>query len=225
MAETTYKLNTLRHWYLEERIYDGKPYQFIRGQFFNRPGFFDGDTGRTSYIKSITLNEAENEYEIQTRNTLYHCSFDSCHFDLQDKSPYTLPEYERIKKEYYHPDVYDDVSQDDMLLVLADYEDFFFKKLVYRNEDGSFGGYSGYPHIGMCTDSYLISEDPKTCGDGKIDIRYYVHAHGIEFYTLQTDNKTLWIENKGETPITIEIHGGQLVLEPGERIKYLEKQK
>ena len=44
-------------------------------------GFYDGMNGHSSAVQSITVNEAEQEYEIQTLNTLYHCNFDSLLFE------------------------------------------------------------------------------------------------------------------------------------------------
>lgn len=225
MSESKYKLNTMRHWYIFSKIYDDEKYYFISGQFFNRPGFYEGMLGSSSNIKSITLDEEEKEYKIQTKNTLYHCSFDSILFELQDTSEYELPEYKRIKSAYYVPVDKSNLGKNDMILVLADYQEFYFDSLIYRNEDGSEGKYSGYPHIGMFTDTYLISGDNEYYDNNRkeayIDIRYYVSNQGIEFYSTFTGGKNLWIENRGETPIEIGSFG-QCVLQPGQRILYKE---
>ena len=134
-----YKKNTMRHWYVGNYEWEGKPYKMIFGQFFNREGFYDGMNGHSSVVQSITVNESEQEYEIQTMNTLYHCSFDSLLFELQDKSDCVLPEYERIKKTYHQPIDTTKLTKKDILLVLSDYSDYFFESLIYQNEDGSEG--------------------------------------------------------------------------------------
>ena len=217
--ESKYKLNTLRHWYLVEYEWLGGKVILGYGQFYNRPGFYEGMNGHTSVVQSVTINHEEKEFEIQTMNTLYHCSFDSCFFERQDDSPYKLPEYEAIKAEYYKPVDMEGLSKDDMILVVADYNDYYFEKLIYQNPDGSEGKYSGYPHIGMITDTYLIDGnyelDKYDSSKENIDIRYYVGCGGFEFYSLDIAGKNLWIENRGDS--SLDISGGGLVikLEPG----------
>lgn len=228
--EPVYKRNTMRHWYVGSVNYYGKNYYLILGQFFNRPGLYDGLNGHSSEVKSVTINEEEEEYEIQTRNTLYHCSFDSLLFEQQDKSPYKLPEYERIKEKYWHPVDRSSLGKDDMLLVVADYGDYFFESLLYQNKDGSEGSYDGYPHIGMFTDTFLISGGNSPDGsiydpsNEDIDIRYYVGPFGFTFYSLDTGGRNLWIENRGDS--TLEIYGcGKCIrLESGKRIKALDRE-
>ena len=75
-----------------------------------------------------------------------------------------------------------------MLLVVADYCEYYFEKLIYQNPDGSEGDFSGYPHIGTYTDTYLIegSHDYYKEHSQNIDIRYYVNNGGFEFYSLGT---------------------------------------
>ena len=223
-----YKKNTLRHWFLASREFRNETVQVIHCQFYNRENFFDGTVGSTSIVKKITLNEEEKEYEIQTNNTLYHCSFDSIFFEQQDKSPYKLPDYERIRKEYYKPVDRTALGKNDMLLVVADYNEYFFESLIFKNKDGTEGEYCGYPHIGMFTDTYLISSDREfsECKDEEeyIDIRYYVRNCGFEFYSLSTGKRSLWIENRGDSTLTIyENESGLISLQSGERILYREQ--
>lgn len=228
--EPMYKRNTMRHWYIGSENYCGKDYYLILGQFFNRPGLYDGLNGHSSEVMSVTINEEEEEYEIQTRNTLYHCSFDSLRFEQQDKSSYRLPDYERIKKKYWHPVDRSSLGKDDMLLVVSDYSDYFFESLLYWNKDGSEGGYAGDPHLGMVVDTFLIRGryGPKAslCApspEEHIDIRYYVGGSGFRFYSLETGGRNLWIENRGDS--TLEIYGcGKCIrLESGVRVKALNR--
>lgn len=200
-----YKKNTMRHWHVSKCERGNKTYELVFGQFFNRERIDDGIIGHTSPMQSITVNEVEQEYEIQTLNTLYHCSFDSLLFELQDKSDCVLPEYERIKKAYHHPVDTTKLTKKDMLLVLSDYSDFFFENLIYQNEDGSEGHCRGYPHIGMFDDTFLIGGGNEVYDAMKhIDIRYYVGIDGIEFYSLDTGGRNLWIENRGDSPLFIQ---------------------
>ncbi len=223
--ENQYKLNTLRHWYLDEYDWKGEKVLLAYGQFHNRPGIYEGMNGHTSIVQSVTINHEEKEFEIQTKNTLYHCSFDSCFFERQEDSPYKLPEYEAIKAEYYKPVNTEGLSKNDMLLVVADHCDYYFEKLIYQNPDGSEGEYSGYPHIGMITDTYLIEGKRDFSEDNSqaIDIRYYVNIGGFEFYSLSTGGRNLWIENRGDSTLDIYGCGTVIKLTPGRRVLALKK--
>lgn len=222
-----YKSNTLRHWYLANYEWHGKDVLLAYGQFFNRVHILDGTVGHTSIVQSVKINRDEKEFEIQTKNNLYHCSFDSCFFERQDNSPYKLPDYEEIKAEYYQPVDTEELSENDMLLVVADYNEFFFESLIYQNLDGSKDDFSGYPHIGMFTDSYLIEGSQKYYADKSkfihIDIRYFVYDCGFEFYSLDTGGKNLWIENRGDSALHISGCGSSIDLKAGERILALKK--
>lgn len=222
--ENQYKQNTLRHWYLGEYEWNDEKVVLVFGQFFNRPGIYEGMVGHTSIVQSVKINHEEQEFEIQTENTLYHCSFDSCFYERQDDSPYELPEYEEIKAEYYKPINTEGLSVHDMILVVADYNNYYFEKLIYQNPDGSEGDYSGYPHVGMYTDTYLIDGN-RHFGDGSsqnIDIRYYVNRGGFEFYSLDTGGRNLWIENRGDSTLHIWGCGSRMALEPGKRVLALK---
>lgn len=219
-----YKVNTMRHWYISEEYYCDEKVPVIRGQFYNRKHFLDGTLGRTSIIHSIKKNDIEKEFEIQTHNTLYHCSYDSLFFDMQDKYPNKLPDYEKIKNEFYKSVDKTNLTKNDILLLVSDYCPYFFEKLIYKNKDGSDGDFSAYPHIGMYTDTLLISGDKEFYeSENDIDIRYYVYDSGFEFYSLDTDKRSLWIENCGDDSIYIfERMQRHIELGPGERILYKE---
>lgn len=223
--ENQYKQNTLRHWYLDNYDWYGEKVLLAFGQFYNRPKFYDGMNGHTSIVQSVKINQEDKEYEIQTMNNLYHCSFDSCLFERQDESPYKLPEYEAIRAGYYKPVNTDGLSKNDMLLVVADYNDYYFEKLIYQNPDGSDGEFCGHPHIGMLTDTYLIGGPHNYCEDRSqiIDIRYYVGNSGFEFYSLCIGERNLWIENRGDSSLHIWGCGSRMDLEPGKRVLALKK--
>ena len=110
---------------------------------------------------------------------------------------------------------------------VADYNDYYFESLIYQNPDGSKGKYSGYPHIGMFTDTFLINGDREYYEyDNEseyIDIRYYVDEGSFEFYSLSTGGRNLWIENRGDSTLDIYGCGSKINLEPGKRVLALKK--
>jgi len=217
--ESQYKENTLRNWFITDFKYKEKIFQIVTGNFYNRPGFYEGMHGRTSPIQDVKINLEENEYEIQTLNTLYHCPFDSCFFERQDKSSYKLPKYSKIKKQYFIPTDTTNLTEDDMILVVADYCDYFFKDLIFFTKNKKQGAYFGNVHLGMIVDTYILSSKD----DEKIDIRWYVYDCGFEFYSLENDNRNLWIENAGDASLRIEIGDTIINLEPKSREKILMK--
>ena len=101
-----------------------------------------------------------------------------------------------------------------MLLVLSDLCEFYFETLIYQNKDGSKGNFSGYPHIGMYTDTYLIDD-----GEHRqtIDIRWYVNNGGIEFYSLDIGKRNLFVENRGNSSLSVINAYSTTEIIPGER--------
>lgn len=209
-----YKKNTLRNWYVDIIEHNGKMYTMAFGVFFNRPGIRDYTNGHTSPVIEITPDYEQKEFLIQTERTLYHCSFDSCFFEHQNESKYKLVDYEKIKKEYYKPIDINTLSKNDMLLVLSDLCDYFFEDLVYFNSEGNKGSFSASPHIGMFTDSLKIYKSDEKIA---IDIRWYVQADGIEFYSLDIENRNLFIENAGDKPLTVKNDYLEIIIKPKER--------
>jgi hypothetical protein len=217
--ESEYKENTLRNWFITDFEYQEKTCQIVTGNFHNRPGFYEGIHGQTSLIQDIKINLEEKEYEIQTLNTLYHCSFDSCFFERQDKSSYKLPKYKQIKKQYFIPTDISNLTEDDMILVVADFCDYFFKDLIFFTKNKKQGAYFGNVHLGMLVDTYLLSSKD----DREIDIRWYVRAYGFEFYSMQTGNRNLWLENAGDNPLQIKVGETIINIEPKTREKIMMK--
>lgn len=216
--ESKYKENTIRHWYISDFEYEDKIYQVVRGTFYNRPGFYEGLHTRTSPIQEVKVSMEEQEYEITTMNTVYHCSFDSCFFERQDKSSFELPEYQQIRQKFFVSTETSTLSNDDMLLVVADFEDYFFKDLIYFDKSGNQEKYLNNVHLGMVVDTYLI-----TSKDYKVDIRWYVYDCGFKFYSLETGNRNLWIENVGDTSLRIVMGDNVINLEANTREKVLMK--
>ncbi len=209
-----YKKNTLRNWYVDTVEHNGKMYTMAFGVFFNRPGIRDYTNGHTSPVVKIMPDYEQKEYLIQTERTLYHCSFDSCFFEHQNESRYMLVDYEKIKKEYYKPIDINALSKNAMLLVLSDLCDYFFENLVYFDSEGNQGNFSTFPHIGMFADSFIIYKFEEKIA---IDIRWYVQADGIEFYSLDIGNKNLFIENRGDKLLTVRNDYSEIIIKPKER--------
>ncbi len=213
----------MRHWYLGDYEWYGKKIKRIFGVFYNRPGIYDGTLGGTSRVKSVKADWEKNEYRIETENSVYHCAFENCFFERQDKSPFKPPHYKKVRKNFYKPVDSSSLGDNDMLLVVGNHCEYYFDSLLYKNKDGSEGKFSAYPHIGMVTDTFLIFGERKTKGnffveDQHIDIRWYVGCRGFRFYSLFTDGRKLWIENRGDISLEISGCGSPFTLQSGERL-------
>lgn len=226
MEETEKKTKTegeMRHWYLGDYEWYGKKIKRVFGLFYNRPGIYDGTLGGTSRVKSVKADWEKSEYKIETENSVYHCVFENCFFERQDKSPFKPPYYKKVRKNFYKPADISALGGDDMLLVVGNHCEYYFDSLLYKNKDGSEGKYSAYPHIGMVTDTFLIFGERKSNGnffveDQNIDIRWYVGNRGFEFYSLDTGGRKLWIENRGDISLEIFGSGSPFTLQSGERL-------
>ena len=71
----------------------------------------------------------------------------------------------------------------------------------------------------MLVDTYLLSSKD----DREIDIRWYVRAYGFEFYSMQTGNRNLWLENAGDNPLQIKVGETIINIEPKTREKIMMK--
>ena len=224
MADTkSYKKNTLKNWYVDIIEHHGKTYAMAFGVFLNRPGISDYTNGHTSPVVKITPDYEQKEYLIQTERTLYHCAFDSCFFEHQNESKYKLVDYEKIKNEYYKPVDINTLSKNDMLLVLSNLCNYYFEDLVYFDSDRNRGDFSAFPHIGMITDSFIIYKSDE---DFSIDVRWYVQSDGIEFYSLDIENRNLFIENRGDKPLSVRNDYSEIIIKLKERkiiVKKMEK--
>ena len=109
--------------------------------------------------------------------------------------------------------LYPSIEPGKVLLVLADFREYYFDSLYYIPEGADERAeYRAYPHIGSFQDSFLIEAE-----DEPINLRYFPHYQNIEFYAQYTDGKPLFIENIGGTTLYAKASCGVLRLEPGER--------
>ncbi len=97
--------------------------------------------------------------------SLIPCPLAYCRFGKQDKYPDIIPDYERIKEKYKDKINYPSIDPGKVLLVLSNFDEYYFHSLYYvpgHSEDGECLEYTGWPHIGTFQDSYLIhTEDYK----------------------------------------------------------------
>ena len=146
---------------------------------------------------------------------MYHCPLAYCNFKKQDKYPDIIPDYEALKEKHQGTIEYPSIEPGKVLLVLANFCDYYFHSLYYvpkDSEDGKKLEFSGSPHVGTFQDSYLINTK-----DYKIDLRYFPHYQNIEFYSEDTNGCPLFIENIGDVVIYARTSAGTIKLEPGDR--------
>ena len=188
------------------------------GVVTGHPRISDASRMHTSPIASIETDAEKEELLVTTYNTLYHCPLNSCYFKRQDDFPDILPDYEKLKEKYYKEVPDPEIEQGKVLLVLSDFDNYYFHSLCVKDEKGEKIHCTSHPHAGMFQDSYLINTD-----DHRIDLRYFPHFGNIEFYETETDGMPLYAENIGSSVIFIKDRGMTFSLKPGERKELTEK--
>lgn len=204
----------LHRWYLDRQ-----------GEYIIGHGVVTGhkklpDTMRihTSPVSGIEIDSEHGDALVITKNTTYRCPLDSLRFSKQDAFPELIPDYDTIKENYSKPIEKPEIEQGKVLLVLSDYDEYYFHSLCVKGEDNEPLPYSGWPHVGMFQDSYLIGTE-----DGKIDLRYFPHFKNIEFYSSETDGMPLYVENIGSSVLYIQYGGHDFRFDPGERKELTEE--
>lgn len=205
----------LHYWYIDETKDPDEKETFkqAHGMVSGHMRLADAISIHTSEVKEIVVNEQEDSVYIHTMNSVYCCPAEYCNFYKQDERPDMIPNYEAFKAKYKDKIVYPSIEPGNVLLVLSNFDEYYFHSLYYREEELSEkAGYSAGAHIGTFQDSYLIRTK-----DGKIDVRYFPHFQNIEFYVECTDGKPLFIENIGDVTLYAKTSRGMIKLEPGER--------
>jgi hypothetical protein len=175
----------------------------------------------TSAVEAMHIDEEAEELVLTTRNSVYHCPLAYCRFKKQDEYPDIIPDYEALKEKYQGTIEYPSIEPGKVLLVLANFCDYYFHSLYYvpkDSEDGKKLEFSGSPHVGTFQDSYLINTE-----DYKIDLRYFPHYQNIEFYSEDTNGCPLFIENIGDVVIYARTSAGTIKLEPGDRKEIIKE--
>lgn len=205
----------LHYWYIGEHEINGEMNCFAHGIVTGHKKLSDSMDMHTSAVEGIHIDEEEGELILTTKNSVYHCPLEYCRFRKQDKYPDIIPEYESIKEKYKDKIAYPSIEAGKVLLVLSNFCNYYFHSLCYIpkvSKDGKRLEYTGWPHVGMFQDSYLINTE-----DYKIDLRYFPHFQNIEFYSESTDDCPWFIENIGDVVIFAKTSVGTIKLEPGDR--------
>lgn len=203
------------YWYIDEHEADGIKSMVGHGIVTGHTRLEDAMFIHTSMVKGIHVDEENEELVLTTKNSVYHCPLEYCNYKKQDKYPDFIPNYKSIKKKYKDAIKYPSTEPGRVLLVLANFCNYYFHSLYYVPKDSKARKpleYSGWAHVGMFQDSYLIS----TKG-APIDIRYFPHYQNIEFYSEDTDGRPFYIENIGDVVIYAKTRKGTIKLEPGDR--------
>lgn len=171
----------------------------------------------TSLIKEVYVDNESEELVITTLNSRYHCPLLYCNFSKQDEDAEIMPDYEEIKKKYQGKRKDPSIEPGKVLLVLSNYDKYYFHSLFYQEEGGeSPENYRAQAHIGMFQDSYIIMTE-----SGSVDLRYFPHAKNIHFYSehIQQISTPWFIENIGDSVLFARTSCGVLRIAPGERIQ------
>ncbi len=205
----------LHDWYVGAHEIDGQMYHIGHGIVTGHQKLPDAIDMHTSAVEGIHIDEEAGEVVLTTRNSVYHCPLAYCDFKSQDEYPDVLPDYEKLKERYRDAIEYPSIVPGKVLLVLANFCDYYFHSLYYvpeDSEDGKCLEFSGWPHVGTFQDSYLISAK-----GAEIDLRYFPHYQNIEFYSEHTGGCPWYIENIGDVAIYARTSAGTIKLEPGDR--------
>ena len=211
----------LHYWHLTSKEYVDGTFVFARGNVTGHPRLSDSDYITTSEIRAVFIDKETKEAVLTTRNSVYHCPLAYCNFKGQNKYPNLLPDYEKLKEEFDNSAPLPTIEPGKVLLVLADFCDYYFHSLYYVPEDSKDSkpvAFSGHAHIGMFQDSFLIGAE-----DTNFDLRFFPHCQNIEFYSGETEGKPLFLENIGQSTIYARTWVGIIKLEPGERKEVKEE--
>ncbi|MBE5870396.1 MAG: hypothetical protein E7294_03950 [Lachnospiraceae bacterium] len=215
VSHEEWKKLQLHFWYIGEHEFGGEMVRRGHGIVTGHKRFSDAMDIHTSDVKAIYIDEGEGELVLTTENSVYYCPLAYCRFKKQDEYPDIIPDYERLKEKYKDTIEYPTIEPGKVLLVLANFCDYYFHSLYYvpkESEDGKCLEFSSWPHIGTFQDSYLIDTE-----NYEIDLRYFPHYQNIEFYSEHTDDCPWYIENIGDAVIFAGTSVGIIRLEPGDR--------
>ncbi len=207
----------LHYWYVKDHEIDGETLRIAHGIVTGHKRLSDSTDIHTSPVQAVHVDEEAGELVVTTKNSVYHCPLEYCRYRKQDEYPDIIPEYERLKEKYKGKIAYPSIEPGKVLLVLANFDEYYFHSLYYVPKEAKSIeplNYTGWPHVGMFQDSYLINTE-----DDKIDLRYFPHYQNIEFYFACTDGCPLYIENIGDIVLYAKTAVGTIKLKPGERKK------
>ncbi len=215
----------LYNWYISG---DDK---MAHGNVKGNPKIMDTTFIHTSNVMGVETDFENEEALITTSHSVYHAPLKHCDIDTQAQFPDMLPGFEKIKEKYSEgriaePSafaqtersiVFPTIEKGKVLLVLSDFDEYYFHSLCVIGENGKPLEYSAYAHIGTFQDSFLIQADLPRNEKSIIDLRYFPHYRNIEFYTSVTDGMPLYAENIGENTLYIRARKMMFSLKGGER--------
>ncbi len=203
----------LHYWYIEKVENKMIAHGIVNGH----PKLNDTTYINTTRINGVEVDTEKEEAIIITKNTTYHCPLIYWNFKGQDKYPDAVEKYDELKALYNGRISLPEIEHGKVLLVLSDFDEYYFHSLCVKDDKGQNAEYRGDPHIGTFQDSYLISARTQN-----IDIRYFPHYRSIEFYSLLTNDMPLYIENIGYGDIFIINNDKKFCIHSGERKAYNE---
>lgn len=204
----------LHYWYISSEGTKAIGHGVVTGH----PNLPDTTRTHTSPILSTEIDTELEEAVLTTANTVYRCPLSYCRFKKQADYPAMLPDFDALREKYEDKLQDPEIEQGKVLLVLSDFDDYYFHSLCVKDDKGEKLNYSGWAHVGMFQDSYLIEAD-----DYRIDLRYFPHFGNIEFYETETDGMPLYAENIGSSVIYIRLRGMTFSLKSGERKELTKK--
>ena len=211
----------LQDWYIgEHKFGNGNMYRIVHGVVTGHKKLEDSIFMHSSEVKAFHVDEEEKEMVVTTRNSVYHCPLAYWNFKDQDKYADVIHDYEALKEKYQGTIDYPSIEPGKVLLVLANFCEYYFHSLYYVPKDSDSGKpaeYKGWAHIGTFQDSCLIGTKEYPIG-----LRYFPHYQNIEFYHVRLDGCPLYIENIGDSVLYARTSVGTIRLNPGERKKVTE---
>lgn len=211
----------LHDWYIgEHKFGNDNMYRIVHGVVTGHKKLEDSIFMHSSEVKAFHVDEEEKEMVVTTRNSVYHCPLAYWNFKDQDKYADVIHDYEALKEKYQGTIDYPSIEPGKVLLVLANFCEYYFHSLYYVPKDSDSGKpaeYKGWAHIGTFQDSYLIGTKEYPIG-----LRYFPHYQNIEFYHVRLDGCPLYIENIGDSVLYARTSVGTIRLNPGERKEVIE---
>lgn len=209
----------LDKWYLSEFV-DSEHYN-AHGISTGHPKLSDGTDISTSYIESLKFDSSNNRIIMLTHSkNEYELALSKINLNLFDATNdivkiFGITELDKSECERLYnetvKELYDKVSS-----ILGDKELYLqlsgvlVQKAFFRNSSGEIREVVVSAHIGMFTDSYLVTDWEK----GEVDFRYFDKMNAIEPYHWSDGLEAIQIDNIGTDDITF-LSGDNLVCESG----------
>ena len=199
-------------------------YTVLNGVVTGHISIMDGTFIHTSPIEKIEV--CEDIIKVQTMNTLYECikaemNVALCKDFINRKFP-IIDGYADFRafvnnaKYLEETEVTPVVATDSVLMIIGNNRRFYYGGIWVNINDCTKKLTDVSPHIGMFQDSILCFMHDFFGYD--IDIRYFPYQFcNLEFYSTETSDLPLYIENCGNEPIRVDYKGSVFEIQPSER--------